>query len=35
MKFGSKGEAGDLRKDSDSECPTPSVFVEFLCIASD
>jgi hypothetical protein len=29
MKFASKGGAGDLRKDSDPECPAPSVFIEF------
>jgi hypothetical protein len=35
LKFGSKGKAGVLRKDSDPEFPTPSVFIELLCIAID
>jgi hypothetical protein len=33
LKFGSKGEAGVLGKDSDPDCPTPSVFIQLLYTA--
>jgi hypothetical protein len=35
MKFGSKEEGWDLRKDLDPGCPAPSVFTELLCTVID